>query len=171
MELMQRIMHMVKTGTITNKINTDNTIQACQVTSVQGQEVHNDRPMYGNWGMTSVPPTGSQAITLAGYGLNNNKIVVATHDVNTHPQNLKEGEVQMYDTKGQCIYLQDQTAITVKANNEVTITIGDTEMVTIRSGSLTVNKSLLAMNGATGYFSDQNGKLITVQAGIITDIS
>lgn len=163
--------HLISTGTISNTINTEDTIHKCQVTSYSGQVVHDQRPMYGTWGYASVPPLNSQAITLSAYGHTNNKLVIGTHDVNTHPKNLKEGEVQLYDTKGQVIYFQDQTAISVSANNEVTITIGGVEMATIQSGTMTLTNSLVVGNGASGYFSDQNGKLITVQAGIITNIS
>lgn len=170
-DLQQRILHMVKTGTITNTVDTSGSVQTCQISTFQGQEVHNDRPMYGTWGLTSVPPVNSQAITLSGYGLNNNRFVVGTHDVNTHPKNLKQGEVQLYDTQAQCVYLQDQTAINITANNIVRITVNGTEVCSIKDGSVYVQGNLLVSTGASGSFSDQNGKVVIVQAGIITSIN
>ncbi|GAA09867.1 hypothetical protein ATPR_2871 [Acetobacter tropicalis NBRC 101654] len=169
--LEQRVQHLVKSGTISNTIKTQGTIPTCQVSTFQNQEVHNDRPMYGHWGFTSVPPTGSQCMTLSGYGLNNNKFIFSTHDINTHPQNLKEGEVKVYDSKKQGIYLQEGTSINIDANNIIRITVNGKEVVSVKEGSVYVQGNLLVSNGASGTFSDQSGKVITVQSGIITNIS
>lgn len=145
-ELAQRIQHMVKTGTITNAVNTSGDVHTCQVSTFQGQEVHNDRPMYGTWGMASVPPTNSQAITLSGYGLNNNRIVVGTHDVNTHPKNLKQGEVQLYDTSNQSLYLS-VNGVVVTAKDLFEVKLGQDVLFSISKDKVIFNANI-EVNGS-----------------------
>lgn len=153
----QRIQHMVKSGTITNNVNTQGTIPTCQVSSFQNQEVHNDRPMYGQWGITSVPPTGSQCMTLSGYGLNNNKFIFSTHDINTHPQNLKEGEVQVYDKNKQSLYLS-VNGVHITANDLFEVKIGEQVLFSIQKDKITFNADI-EVNGevkASGEITSGN---------------
>lgn len=136
--LNQRVLHLVKSGTITNKINTQGQIHTCQVSSFQNQEVHNNRPIYGHWGFTSVPSTGSQCMTLSGYGLNNNKFIFSTHDINTHPTNLQEGEVQIYDKNKQSLYLS-VNVVEVTANDLFEVKLGDNVLFSISKDKITIN--------------------------------
>ncbi|GAN84020.1 phage baseplate assembly protein domain-containing protein [Novacetimonas hansenii] len=160
-ELNNRVTHLVKTGTISNKIVTNGTIHTVQVSQFNGYEVHNNVPMYGTWGVTSTPPVGSQIITLSGYGAGNNKFVIATHDVNTHPQKMSQGETQIYDANKQSLYLS-VNGIIITAQNEYEIKLGDNTIFTINkdgisidanvsiTGALKVSDSITATGDVTG---------------------
>ncbi|KAB8122203.1 hypothetical protein D3W54_15960 (plasmid) [Komagataeibacter medellinensis] len=147
-ECENRIIHLVKSGTVSNNINTKDTIHTCQVTQMAGYEVHNNVPVYGTWGIASTAPVGSQAITLSGYGAANNKIVIATHDVKTHPKNMGEGETQLYDANGQSLYLSID-GVVVSSKDVFEIKQGNNTIFTIDKNGVSINANVKVTGAIT----------------------
>jgi len=73
-----------------------------------------------NWGLSSVPPTGSEAVVLYEGGRRDSPVVVAVDNATNRKKDLAEGDVTVYDDKDNFILLENGK-ITVNANGDVEI--------------------------------------------------
>lgn len=76
-------------------------------------EIHNDAQVWQQFGITSVPPSGSEAIALFLGGERKNPIVISTENKALRVRNLKSGEV--------CLYSSGKSKITLKEDDSIEI--------------------------------------------------
>lgn len=112
----------------------------------------------GEYGLASSPPIGAQAIVLYLAGRRSLGVVLGTVDRATRKKGLQAGEVALFNgVAGQSILLGADGKVSISAD-------------TLVDGELTAAK-LHAQDGASGSFTSQDGKTITVVDGIITRIA
>lgn len=150
-----RISHLVKSEKISLDTNTQSNINKTQLTGFNGLTVHDDRPIFQHYGFTSAPLAGAHAISLSGYGVCDNKLVIGTHDTRHHPTGLTAGECQIYDNNAQKVYLSVNGVVIsakdkfdIQVNGKSIIT-GDANGINI-TGDLTVSGKITASGDVVG---------------------
>jgi phage baseplate assembly protein V len=161
--LYRRIMLMIGIG----KVTTGNDGGAVQMLQIQlgADEVRDNTPRVAEFGFTSMPPPGSDAVLAFLRGDRSSGIVIATGNQTYRLKNLATGEVALYDAFGKYVKLS-QTGIVVEAagqsvtvNNASTVVVNATTSVTLNTpqthmtGALTVDgavvmKSTVEADGA-----------------------
>lgn len=76
---------------------------------------NDDVERFQNYGLTSVPPVGSEAVILAVGGRREGLVAVAVEDKRCRPQGLEPGEVRLYHEDG-------QSYITLKKGGVIQVT-------------------------------------------------
>ncbi|TCW05560.1 phage baseplate assembly protein V [Raoultella sp. BIGb0138] len=87
--------------------------QNLQVQSL-ADETDDDVERFQNYGFSSVPPVGSEAIVVAVGGRRGGLVAIAVEDKSSRPRNGESGDV--------CIYHQEGHFIRLKKNGEIEIT-------------------------------------------------
>ncbi|WP_260430436.1 phage baseplate assembly protein V [Burkholderia stagnalis] len=118
--LARRILLMMARGTITLVDDSQN-VQTLQV-RVNGLELLPDIPRFAEYGFTSNPPAGTQAIVGSKNGDRNDGIVIATSNAKYRLVGLSTGEVAIHDDKGQSVYLSASGIVVNGGGRPITLT-------------------------------------------------
>lgn len=97
-ELKMKVLMMVATAVI-EAVNDSTKIQQNQVSILEG-EVHSGYDRVQEYGFSSVPNPGCQAVVACVGGSRDHGLVIATEDVRYRPTGLLPGESVMYNDKG-----------------------------------------------------------------------
>lgn len=106
--------------------------QKCQEVQVAllADEVHDKIERFQEFGFTSVPPEGAEAITVSVTADRSHSVVIATEDRRYRPKNLKQGEVALY-TK------QNGKRVYAKENGDLLLGSDPTDAVALAPASKT----------------------------------
>ncbi|WP_341354795.1 phage baseplate assembly protein V [Burkholderia multivorans] len=118
--LARRILLMMARGTIT-LVDDSKAVQMLQV-RVNGLELLPDIPRFCEYGFTSNPPVGTQAIVASKNGDRNDGIVIATSNAKYRLVGLSTGEVAIHDDKGQSVYLSAGGIVVNGGGKPITLT-------------------------------------------------
>lgn len=130
--LYQRVLHVIARGRIT----TGDDSGSVQVQQVQlGQkEVKDAIPRLAEFGLTSMPPVGSDVVVLFIGGDRSNGAIVATGHQASRPTGLKPGETMLYSQDGKYVYMTADGGIVVEAKGQ-DVSIIDAGTVTINAAT------------------------------------
>lgn len=103
--------------------------------SMLKDEVKDEITRVQEYGFTSRPPKGAEAIVLCVNGNRENSIVIATDSSKFRPKDLAEGDSVMYNKNGVTIRL-DGDDINIACDGKVNITCNQLD---VNSGNLTVD--------------------------------
>ena len=109
----ERRLKLLLGRAVISAINDDEAIQKLQV-SVLGSEAIDTIPRYQNYGFTSHPKVGCEAVAVFNAGDRASGIVVAIDDRRFRLKGLNEGEVAIYTDEGDSIILARQNTIKIK---------------------------------------------------------
>ncbi len=101
--LYQRVAMTVGRGRITTGFDSD-LAQKHQV-QLGADEIRDNTIRLPEYGFTSMPLPGANALVIFVGGDRSNGVIVATDDPRYRPHPLKAGEVAIYDDQGQSVYL------------------------------------------------------------------
>ena len=101
--LWRRIQLMLGHGRI--QIGNDSGMVQVHQVQFAGNDVCDEVPRLTEYGFTSMPKPGCQALVVFIGGDRSNAAIVATNDDNARLKNLQVGEVAVYDDLGQSVYL------------------------------------------------------------------
>lgn len=118
--LARRILLMMARGTIT-LVDDSEPVQMLQA-RVSGLELVPDLPRFAEYGFSSNPPIGTQALIASKNGDRNDGIVIATSNAAFRVKQLESGEVVVHDNIGQKVYLSSSGIRIDGGGNPVTIT-------------------------------------------------
>ncbi|MDR5815785.1 phage baseplate assembly protein V [Caballeronia sp. LZ033] len=96
------------------------TVQYLQA-KINALETVGDIPRYVEYGLSSNPPLGSEALIVFGNGERTNGIVIATSNAKFRVTALKSGEVVVHDNTGQKVYLSQDGMVLDGGGKQVTI--------------------------------------------------
>jgi phage baseplate assembly protein V len=154
--LYHRLRNLVYRGRVTLGDDTG-PVQTQQV-RLGADDIRDALPRLAEYGLTSMPPEGSDAIVLFPAGDRGSGVIIATGHQTYRLKSLKAGEVALYDNLGQSVYLT-QAGIVVnggglpmKFTNTPSVTL-DTPTVHC-TGNLDVDGNIVAQ----GDISDHNNK-------------
>lgn len=116
-ELKRKILLAVGIG-ILRIIDDTKKIQKCQI-SLMDNETHSNVDRYQEYGFSSVPLPGAQAVAVSIAGSRDNSIIIATEDGRHRPLNLNAGEVTIYNHLGDKIVIKQNRTIEITAPNVI----------------------------------------------------
>lgn len=99
----RRILNLVGRGRVT-LTDDSGVVQVAQVTLGE-DERRDDVPRLAEYGFTSVPPVGSDAVMVFIAGERSNGVVIATGNQTYRLRGLASGDVALYDNRGQTVTL------------------------------------------------------------------
>lgn len=170
--LARRILLMMARGTIT-LVDDSKTVQTMQV-RVNGLELIPDLPRFAEYGFTSNPPAGTQAIIGSKNGDRNDGIVIATSNAKYRLVGLSTGEVAIHDDKGQSVYLSASGIVVNGGGMPITLTnapevVADTLLLKVK-GDVVDNYETndRTMAGMRSVFNTHDHDVPSVQGGTDT---
>lgn len=152
-DLTNRLMNMASRGTIVEDDNSKG-IQQGKIRGQHGEEI----PKVQRWeqfGLTSRPPAGADALILSINGTRDSAQMVALSAPGTRPTDGAAGSTTLYDAAGNKVYLDNGGNIVIEGSATITIKAAD---VAIESGTLTHNGVDISEN--------HKHKDVTVGAGV-----
>lgn len=117
---MQNLFWMIARALGRGKITgvTDNgPVQTVQMQLSQS-ETRDGTPRLAEFGFSSNPPAGSDAVVMFMAGQRTNGVIVGTGHQASRPQNLAPGETMIYTQDGKKIYLTASGGIIIDANGQ-----------------------------------------------------
>lgn len=117
--LARRIRLFVSRGVL-SLVNDTGTVQYVQA-RVNALETAGDIPRYAEYGFSSNPPLGSEALIVFGNGERTNGIVIATSNAAYRVTALKSGEVVVHDNAGQKVYLSQSGMVLDGGGKPITL--------------------------------------------------
>lgn len=108
-------------------------------------DTSDDVERFQNYGLTSVPPVGSEAIVLAIGGRREGLVAIAVEDKRCRPKGLKDGEVRLYHADG-------QSFISLKAGGVIEVTGKSINYTASESFAITTKQ--LDVKGPTNFTKD-----------------
>ncbi|CAN7422613.1 phage baseplate assembly protein V [Paraburkholderia hospita] len=118
--LARRILLLMARGAI-SLVDDTKSVQTLQV-RLNALELIPDVPRYAEFGFTSNPPDGTQALVAFKNGDRNDGFVIATSNAKYRMTGLASGEVAIHDSRGQSVYLTDAGIIVNGGGNPITFT-------------------------------------------------
>lgn len=159
----RRIRLLISRGVIA-LIDDSAKMQRVQVTLLGSEPAWAER--FQNYGLTSHPHKGAEAVVAAVGGARSHLVAVAVDDRRHRPKNLQEGEVCLYTDEGDEIRLKRGRIVSVTAGTELEVTA---PVVTVNAAtSVTLDTPLLHVTGniatdgnlvAVGNVSDATGSM------------
>lgn len=151
MEQLERIWRRVRrlfaAARITSVVD-DRSVQFLQIRTSDGT-VQDGIPRLGEYGLASRPPVGSDAFVAFLAGHPTDATVIATGHQASRPRSLVDGEVMLYDTRGQRVYLSASGIVVEGTNLPIVVRTTGTATVTA-TGGVTINGPL-TVNGNTAF--------------------
>lgn len=136
-------------------------IQRVQIT-IMADESHGSVERIQNYGHTSVPFSGAQAVAASICGNRDHLVVIAMDDGRYRPTNLVSGESTLYDDLKQIVYLSRKGIV---INSPLQVTVKSPQIVL--DGYAKTTNHLEVSTGVSGVFTDKTGQSVTVKNGII----
>lgn len=129
--LQRRVMLMVGRG-IVNLVDDSGKVQGMQV-GLLSNEVRDQIENVQQFGFSSVPPKGSEAVAVFHGGTRDHGIIVATGHRDSRPRGLKEGEAILYNSLGDSIKMRLDGVVEINCRSQI-----------ILNGNMRVNGTLSA---------------------------
>lgn len=133
----RRFQMMVGRGVISS-VDDGKLAQALQV-ELLADEAHDGVERFQDYGFTSVPYAGAEAVMVSVGGLRSHGIVVAIEDRRYRLTGLPAGEVALYDDQGQVVHLTRDG-----------ILIETTKKLEVKAASVLVEADAVDLGGAGG---------------------
>lgn len=143
-KMIQRLQHVIGRGRVTTGDDSGN-VQLLQV-KLGPDEIRDNTPRLAEYGLTSMPPVGSDALLVFVGGDRWNGAIVATGHQASRLKGLAPGEVAIYDDQGQSVYLT-RAGIVINGAG-LPITVKDTPKVTVTADTMVeLDTPLLKVSG------------------------
>jgi len=151
--LYRRIVLLIGRGHIT-AVNDSGPVQKMQV-KFSTLETHDNLPRLAEFGFSSNPPSGADAVVSFFGGDRSNGVVIATGHQQSRPVNLLPGESMLYSQDGKHVYLTADDGIVIDAqgqsvivNNASTLTVNVATTITLNAPTeIIANTALLSVSG------------------------
>lgn len=115
----RRILMLVGRGRVT-AVNDAGAVQFVQV-QLGADEIRDRTPRLAEFGFASNPPAGSDAVLVFAGGERASGVVIATGNQQYRMKGLATGEVAIYDSRGQSVYLTANGIVVNGGGNPVNI--------------------------------------------------
>lgn len=134
--LQRRVFLMIARGIIKN-VNDDTELQHAQVALLKN-ELRNDVERFQQYGFTSVPKIGAEAIALFLNGNRDHGIIISVEDRQYRMKGMENGEVALYTDEGDFIHFQRGNKIEISTE---TLEINASTKVEVNTPIFDVNAS------------------------------
>lgn len=110
--------------------------QTVQVSARAGEDLEGER--FQEFGLSTVPPVGTEAIAVQIAGTYDSEVIVATESREHRPRNMASGDVVLYDSRGNQILLVSSGILLGDGATAGVGRVGDEVRVTIPAGTVVV---------------------------------
>lgn len=160
----RRMSAAIGVGRVT-LVDDDGGAQSIQV-RLSANEIRDAAPRIAEYGFTSNPPPGSDAVIVFIAGDRSQGIVIATGNQTYRLTGLGDGDVALYDTRGQHVKLTATGMILdaplgLTVNGNVTI-VGDTT----QTGAITATQEITSTLGGTHTLTKHDHGNVTNGSGV-----
>ncbi|ANN70920.1 phage baseplate assembly protein V [Bordetella bronchialis] len=167
--LFRRIQMLAGRGRVT-QVDDSGPVQTMQV-QASGLELADKRARPQEFGLTSNPPTGSDAALLALAGDRTAVMVVGVNHQPSRPRNLSPGETKLYSQDGKYVYLTASGGIVVDANGQDVVVNNAKDVTWNLSGKLKFVapggvEFVTPLVASTGDIQDNTGSNDKTMAGM-----
>lgn len=140
-----RRIRMLLSRAVVNLVNDALLVQGLQISVLDGEV--GDAQRFQNYGFTSNPQPGAEAVVAAIAGVRGHRVVLVVEDGRYRLKNLQPGEVAMYTDEGDSIVFNRGRIIKVTAGNELdviapVVKVTATTSVTLDSPTVTCTNNL-----------------------------
>ena len=136
-----RVRSMLVRGVVT-RVDDTKQLQELQVRGLAGA-VHDRVEHFHPWGLTGVPPEGSEALLVHVGGAADHPIALAANRRSERPRNLSPGETILYSADGDFLHLKsghaahlvtedaevDVDTLVIDAGSSIRLVCGDSEVL------------------------------------------
>lgn len=136
----KRRVHAMVGRAIINLVNDTLKCQETQISLLAG-ETQDGIERFQEYGFTSVPLPGAEAVAVFPFGDRSNGIVIACEDRRYRMKGMQGGEVALYDDQGQCVHLTRTGIVILGAGKQITIM--DTPKVRCETARLEVTGDII----------------------------
>lgn len=164
--VLQRMMRRIQLATSWGRVTFSDDSKTAQLLQVKlnDSETRDGTPRIAEFGFTSRPPSGSDALVVFLGGDRTKGVVVATAHQASRPTQLREGESMVYDLWGKSIYLTQSGGIIVDAK-DTPVTVNNATTVTINAAqAVQMNTPVLRVSGDIEAGGDIKDKVRTMAA-------
>lgn len=123
-----RRVRMISARAVVNLVNDGLKVQGLQIGVLSNETA--DVQRFQEYGFTSVPKDGAEAIVLAIGGVRSHGVVIATDDGRYRVKNLAPGEVALYTDEGDTIIFKRGKEIDITSGGKVKVNAADEVDVT-----------------------------------------
>lgn len=157
----RRLSLLIGRGRI--KVGDDSGAVQTQQVQVNDQEIHDGMPRIVEYGFTSMPKPGCQALVIFVGGERTNGVIVGTNDETNRKKNLLPGEVAIYDDLGQSVYLT-RAGIVVNGGG-LPVLVTNTPTITLDSPQVNATGNIHAVGNITSDANVQAAHDVLDQGG------
>lgn len=151
--LWRRVQLMIRRGRVTSGNDAGN-VQKLQV-QLGSLEIGDDRPRLAEYGFTSFPQDGCDAVVVFIAGDQSKGIVIATGD-QSYRLHLERGEVAIHDDQGQKVHLTRSGIVVDGGGLPVTIQNAPTISATA-TAAISLTAPVINLNGAINQAAASSG--------------
>lgn len=144
--LFRRVMLVIGLGRITIVNDSQPSTQFCQV-MLGGDEIRDNTPRIAEFGFSSNPPAGSDAVVVFLGGDRSKGVIIATNNQATRHTGLQPGESVLYDAFGKYVKLKADGTVEVQANGNEVKVLGATVCTIVASEKVRMETPLLEVTG------------------------
>jgi len=121
LNVLSRRIRLFVSRAVISFVDDSRTVQYLQA-KINALETVGDIPRYVEYGLSSNPPLGSEALIVFGNGERTNGIVIATSNAKYRVTALATGEVVVHDNTGQKVYLSQSGMRLDGGGKQITLT-------------------------------------------------
>lgn len=143
--LASRVKSLVRMSWI-EAVDDSKAIQVLDVEASGGDRPRAER--FQEYGFSSVPLAGAQAIVLAVNSNRSQPVIVATDDRSQRPTNLQPGDVALYNDQGSIAHLGRNGQFLIAAGGTLTLQCG-TSRITLEPDRITIEAAAVEIKQAS----------------------
>lgn len=143
--LFRRIQMLFGRGRV-SQVNDTGTVQTMQV-QMSDLETSDNRIRMAEFGFTSNPPAGSDALVMSVAGDRGASAVIATNHQPSRPKGLQPGETMLFSQDGKYVYLTASGGISIFANGQPVNVSGATTVTITASTEIIADTPIFKCTG------------------------
>lgn len=144
---LKRRMQLLVSRAVVNVINDSLKTQNLQISLLDDDDA-DDVERFQNYGHTSVPPTGSEAIVLSVGGMRQHLVAIAVDNKATRLNTLKDGDSALYHMEGHNLTMTEDGE--ARLTCRIFKVVADEVVFDVRETQSTGNVSILGNSSTTG---------------------
>lgn len=160
--LRARVMNMIGRAVLT-LVDDSTKMQLLQVSGIEDESL-DEVERFQDYGFTSVPLAGAEAVVVRGSGQGDQPYVIAVDDRRYRVRNLESGEVAVYNDSGSYVVLKASGDIQIVPSSGTVSLTGDLDV----SGTVTATVDVVGGGKSLSTHTHTSGALLDGSSAAVT---